>query len=98
MARGRSRKPKKMVLDDPKDEYLSLFVHDQNGVLKGETIGIEADHVVIKDKGEFYKTPLSNFKIDGRVLRAVKDIDWDIAKKKGEGWRKKELDPLWGEK
>jgi hypothetical protein len=95
MARG--RKSRKMVAEDPKDEYLSLFVKDVKDQQRGETIGVEGDQIVIKDGPEFFKAPLKSFKLDGRILRAITRIDWEKARKKGEGWKKKELDPLWSE-
>ena len=93
MARGK-KTIGKQSLEDPKDEYLSLFVKDGHDKVKGETIGVEGKEIVLKDGGVFLKVPLDALKLEDRILRIVKKIDWKKAKKKGQKWKDKELDPL----
>jgi hypothetical protein len=97
MARGRSRKSRKMVGEDPRDEYLSLFVLDANDNPIGESIGVEGDRIVIKNGKDFFRVPLKSFEVRERSLRAILKIDWEKAKKEGEIWKRKELDPLWSD-
>jgi hypothetical protein len=97
MARGRSRK-KKMVLDDPRDEYLSRFVHEVDGRIIGETIGLEKEMIVIKNGDDFFVAPLSSFELDDNVLKVIVPVNWNKAREEGEDWKNKELDPLWSDK
>jgi len=94
MAKDRSKPSDDDALDDPHDEYLSLFVRDEKGKARGETIGVEGTDLVLKDGGDFYKIPLSSVKMDGKYLTIVKYVNWKISRSLGEKWKEKELDPL----
>jgi hypothetical protein len=93
MAKGK-RSPKTNVLDDPKDEFLSRFVKDDKDEIKGESIGVEGNNIVIKNADTFMIVPLASLTLEDNILRVTKKINWESAKKKGEKWKKKELDPL----
>ncbi|MGA1793550.1 MAG: DUF5749 family beta-barrel protein [Thermoplasmatota archaeon] len=96
MARG-SKKPKTQMNFDPKDfkdEYLSRFLKDKKGDVKGETIDFEGDDLVVKKGDEFFRVPISSVELEEEFLMLKKRVDWKKAKVMGEKWRKRELDPL----
>lgn len=95
MARRRGLKSKsEKKVDDPRDEYLSLFVMDEKDEVKGETIGVEGDFIIIKKELEFFRVPLSSIRLEGKIVRIIKDVNWRSSREQGEKWRAKELDPL----
>ncbi|OYT45353.1 hypothetical protein B6U90_03495 [Thermoplasmatales archaeon ex4484_6] len=94
MARGKKKPSNGNITEDPMDEYLSLFVHDDSDRVMGESIGVEGKDIIIKKGGEFFRVPLSSLELEERILRVVKRIDWKKAKKKGDKWKSIELDPL----
>lgn len=93
MAKGK-KSPTDNVLDDPKVEFLSRFVKDDNDNIKGESIGVEGKDIVLKEGNTFMIVPLASLSLEDGILRIKKKINWKSAKKKGEKWKKKELDPL----
>ncbi|MGA1872301.1 MAG: DUF5749 family beta-barrel protein [Thermoplasmatota archaeon] len=96
MARGK-KKPKVQVDFDPeqfRDEYLSRFLKDKKGEVKGETIDFEEEDLVIKRDDDFFRVPIDRVELDGEFLIINKRIDWKKAKQQGERWKKRELDPL----
>jgi hypothetical protein len=80
------------------DFLLSRFLVDKNDNILGESIGFEGLNVVIKHKDKFYLIPRAAIKLKGGKLILIKNVDWVAAKAMGEGWRKQELDPLYGRK
>ena len=92
MARG--KKVEEDLMDDPKVEYLSRFVKDESDNIMGESIGVEGKNIVIKEGNTFMIVPLDSLSLEGEILRIKKKINWKSAKKKGDKWKKKELDPL----
>lgn len=92
MARG--KKVTEDVLEDPKVEYLSRFVKDKDDTVLAESIGVEGKDIVLKNGNTFMIVPLSSLALERDILRVKKKINWKTAKKKGEKWKKKELDPL----
>ena len=92
MARG--KKSPEDLMDDPRVEYLSRFVKDENDKILGESIGVEGKNIVLKEGNTFMIVPLDSLSLEDEILRIKKDINWKTAKKKGEKWKKKELDPL----
>lgn len=80
------------------DFLLSRFLVDKNDNILGESIGFEGPRVVIKHKDKFYLIPRAAIKLKGGKLTLIKHVDWVAAKAMGEGWRKQELDPLYGKK
>lgn len=93
MARGK-KVNQKDVVDDPKDEYLSRFVKDKKDEIKGESIGVEGTMIVLKQGNDFMMIPLASVEIEDNFLRVKKKVNWKTALKKGEKWKKRELDPL----
>jgi len=81
-------------IDDPKDEFLSLFVTNRKGEIKGESIGMEEEDIIIKQGDDFYRFPFGSVKLENDKLTITKRINWKKARKEGEKWRKRELDPL----
>ena len=81
-------------VEDPRDEYLSLFVKDGKGEVKGESIGVENEKIVIKEGDVFFMFPLDSVRIEEEQLTIIKNVNWKKARKEGEKWRKRELDPL----
>jgi hypothetical protein len=84
--------------DDFEDEILSRFLVDKNDNIRGESIGIEGPNLIIKHKNKFYIIPRKAVKLVGKKLVLKRKVDWVAALAKGKGWKKEELDPLWGKK
>jgi hypothetical protein len=84
--------------DDFEDEILSRFLVDKNDNIRGESIGIEGTNLIIKHKNKFYIIPRKAVKLVGKKLVLKRKVDWVAALAKGKGWKKEELDPLWGKK
>lgn len=84
--------------DDFEDEILSRFLVDKKDNILGESIGIEGKDLIIKHKNKFYLIPRSAVKLVGKKLVLKRKVDWIAALAKGKGWKKEELDPLWGDK
>ena len=91
---ARSKELKKKALEDPKDEYLSRFVLEDGEKTLGESVGIEKDMIVIKEGDAFFMIPLKSVELSEDRLHLKESVDWRKAKRKGEKWRKNELDPL----
>ena len=81
---------------DFEDEILSRFLVDKKGNILGESIGIDGEDLILKHKTDFYLIPRSSVALKGKKLVLKKKVDWIAAKAKGKGWKKEELDPLWG--
>ena len=81
-------------VEDPKDEYLSLFVLNKKDEVVGESIGVEGDKLIIKSQDQFYEIPLGSVVIEEKKLRLKAKVNWKKAKKAGDRWKTKELDPL----
>ena len=88
----------KWVEDDPKDHLLSRFIYDHNGNIIGESIGVEGKQLIMKSGSKFYSVPLRNIKEGGNELTVKGRINKTRARKLGEIWRKKALDPLYQKK
>jgi len=82
--------------EDFEDEILSRFLVDRKDNILGESIGIEGKDLIIKHKNKFYIIPRSAVKLVGKKLILKRKVDWVAAQARGEGWKKEELDPLWG--
>ena len=80
------------------DFLLSRFLVDKNDNILGESIGFEGPNVVIKHKDKFYLIPRPAIRLRGGKLILIKHVDWVAARAMGEGWRRQELDPLYGRK
>ncbi|MBN1540491.1 MAG: hypothetical protein JW939_10130 [Candidatus Thermoplasmatota archaeon] len=96
MARGKKR-PNTLVEFDPggfRDEYLSRFLKDGDGTIKGETIDIDGDELVLKSGGDFFMIPISSVELASDFLLLNGNVDWKRAKELGERWRTVELDLL----
>ncbi|MBN1390838.1 MAG: hypothetical protein JXA22_09395 [Candidatus Thermoplasmatota archaeon] len=95
---ARAKKKAKTQMDfDPlefKDEYLSRFLKDGEGAVKGETIDLEGDDLVLKNGDDFFRIPISSVTLSDNSLMVTEVIDWERAREMGERWRKVELDPL----
>lgn len=84
--------------DDFEDEILSRFLVDKKDNILGESIGIDGTNLIIKHKNKFYLIPRKAVKLVGKKLILKQNVDWVAALAKGKGWKKEELDPLWGKK
>lgn len=82
--------------DNYEDEILSRFIVDKKDTIVGESIGIEGKFIVVKHREKFYLVPRNAVKLQGDKLVLKKKVDWIAALARGEGWRKEELDHLWG--
>ncbi len=82
--------------DEYEDEILSRYLVDKKDNIIGESIGIEGNDVVVKHKNKFYLVPRKCVKLKGKKLVLTRQVDWIGALAKGEGWKREELDPLWG--
>jgi hypothetical protein len=85
----------KWVEEDPKDHLLSRFIYDSKGKSIGESIGVERGRLIMKSGKVFYSIPLKNIKERETDLALRGRIDRKKARKLGEIWRKKALDPLY---
>jgi len=81
---------------DYEDEILSRFIVDKKDNIIGESIGIEDKFIVVKHREKFYLIPRKAVILQGDKLVLKKKVDWIAALARGEGWRKEELDHLWG--
>ncbi len=88
--------PKDPDMTDPRDEYLSRFIKDKKGKDLGESIGMDGDMLIMKDRMEFYRIPMKNVTIVENHIQINGRVNWKKAKKEGEKWRNSELDPLYG--
>ena len=88
----------KWVEDDPKDHLLSRFIYDKDGKVIGESIGVEGRQLIMKSGKKFYSVPLRNIKEGENELTVKGRINKARARKVGEVWRKKALDPLYQKK
>lgn len=98
MTKNSAQDPQYSDPQEFEDFLLSRFLVDKNDNILGESIGFEGPHVVIKHKDKFYLIPRVAIKLKGGKLTLVKHVDWVAARAMGEGWRKEELDPLYGKK
>jgi hypothetical protein len=100
-SRGQGRRSKgtpsdlRWVEEDPKDHLLSRFIFDGKGNIIGESIGVDGKYLIMKSGKKFYSVPLKNIREDEKDLTLKGKIDKRMARKLGEVWRKKALDPLY---
>ncbi|MEA3558533.1 MAG: DUF5749 family beta-barrel protein [Candidatus Thermoplasmatota archaeon] len=96
MARSKKGSPdlKDLDIEGFMDDHLSLHVKDRNGESRGESIGFDGNYIILKKKDEYLKIPLSSIEKKEDHLKIKKKVNWKNAKKEGERWRKKELNPL----
>lgn len=96
MARTKKGTPDLTDLDIEgfKDDHLSIHVRDEDGNSKGETIGFDGNSIIIKAGDDFLKISLKLLEKQEDHLKIIGKVNWKKAKKEGEKWRKKELDPL----
>ena len=97
MPRKKTQAPRESA-DDFEDEILSRFLVDKKDNILGESIGIEGPDLIIKHRNKFYLIPRKSVKLQGKKLVLRRKVDWVAALAKGKGWKKEELDPLWGKK
>ncbi len=88
--------PKDPEMTDPRDEYLSRFVKDKMGKDLGESIGLDGERLIIKDRMDFYRIPLKSVVLMDDHIRITGRVNWKKARKEGDKWRTSELDPLYG--
>jgi len=84
--------------EDPKDHLLSRFIEDPSSNIIGESIGIERKNLIMKSGLKFYSIPLKNIVEKNDNLSIKGRIDRKKARKLGEAWRKRALDPLYQKK
>lgn len=94
MARGNKKSSGEFDPDDFRDDYLSRFVKDSGNTIMGETIGFEGRDLILKKDDDFFRIPMGSVDLERDFLRLVKEVNWKKARKEGEKWRKRELDPL----
>ena len=88
--------PKDPGMTDPRDEYLSRFIKDPEGKDLGESVGVDRDMLIMKERMDFYRIPLKSVALVDNHIRINGRVNWKKAKKDGEKWRTSELDPLYG--
>jgi hypothetical protein len=99
-AKGKSEKDEgvpenlKWLTEDPQEALLSRFVETPKGTKLGESIGIDKSRLILKNKLKFYSIPLNSVKEKGDILVLVRKVNWKLAAKLGENWRKRTLDVL----
>jgi hypothetical protein len=84
----------KWLQEDPHELLLSRFIESPKGVRLGESIGIDGSNIIMKNKTKFYSISLKAIKEKGDALILRKKINWKLAEKLGEKWRKKTLDVI----
>jgi hypothetical protein len=84
----------KWMQEDPQDQLLSRFVETPKGTRVGESIGIEKKRIILKNKLKFYSIPLKYVKEKDDVLILRRKVNWSVAEKLGEAWRKNALDVI----
>ena len=67
---------------------LSRFVVDKEGKRIGESISVYKDMLIIKKNGKFYAIPLKHVEVGKEELHVKGVVQWDIAEKLAEGWKK----------
>ena len=95
MARKKKTTPNPQDPEDPRDEYLSRFIRDAKGKDLGESVGVDGDMLIIKDKMDFFKIPMKSATILESHIEIKGKVNWKKARKDGERWRASELDPLY---
>lgn len=84
--------------EDPKDHLFSRFIYDSNSKVIGESIGVEGRQLIMKSGKKFYSVPLKNIADEDEKLTLKGKIDRLKARRLGEAWRKRALDPLYNKK
>ena len=67
---------------------LSRFVVDKDGKRLGESISVYNDLLIIKKEGKFYAIPLKHIATKGEHLAIKGIVQWDIAEKLAQEWKK----------
>lgn len=80
------------IQEDPQELLLSRFIETPKGKRLGESIGIDKTRLIMKKKSKFYSIPLKAIKEKDDVLILVMKVNWKLAAKLGENWRKRTLD------
>jgi hypothetical protein len=84
----------KWLQEDPHELLLSRFVETPKGTKLGESIGIDKSRLILKNKLKFYSIPMTSIKEKGDKLVLRRKVNWKLAVKLGERWRKKTLDVI----
>ncbi len=80
--------------EDPHDNILSRFILDRKGKQIGESIGVEGNQLIVKDRKKFFSIPLKSVQEKDNELLLKRKVNWAVAEKKGEKWRKHALDVI----
>jgi hypothetical protein len=84
-----NRKREQEDSDEQNDEVdlLCRFVLDGNGRTVGESVAIQNDVLIVKDKNDFLGVPLKHVEETGKKLLVKGLVDTSKAKELGEAWR-----------
>jgi hypothetical protein len=88
----------KWVEEDPRDHLLSRFIYDSKNKVIGESIGVEGKQLIMKSGKYFYSIPLKKIHEKENDLTLKGKVNRQQARKLGEAWRKRTLDPLYQKK
>jgi hypothetical protein len=72
---------------DDVSDMLARFVINSQGEKIGESIAIDEDILIVKQKENFLGIPLKHVSFEGKKLHAKGIIDTDKAKKLGNKWK-----------
>lgn len=68
-------------------DFLCRFVLDGSGKTVGESVAIQDDLLIIKEKKDFLGIPLKHIEENGKKLLVKGLVDTSKAKELGEAWR-----------
>jgi hypothetical protein len=88
----------KWMEEDPRDHLLSRFIYDSKDDVIGESIGVEGTQLIMKRGKYFYSVPLKKIKERENDLTLKGKVNKRQARRMGEAWRKRTLDPLYQKK
>lgn len=83
---------------DEKQDMLCRFVVDGAGKTVGESIAIQKDLLIVKDKNDFLGLPLKHIESKGKKLLVKGLIDTTKAKDLGTAWKEDSYDMIDDEK
>lgn len=76
-------------IEEKQDSLLCKFVTDGSNRKIGESVTIDEDILIIKNKDRFLGVPLKHVEDNGKTLLVKGLVDFDKAYEMGERWRNK---------
>lgn len=83
----KSREQEESEENNDQPDLLCRFVLDGNGKTVGESVAIQSDVLIVKDKKDFLGIPLKHIEENGKKLLVKGLVDTSKAKELGEAWR-----------